>query len=108
MIPPQTTAVPVSRSFFWLPVAGLRHVIEVVPIAITDARTGTAHLVTDSAAAWGRLAGGYVAVCGMQVLAASLTTPETAMCSLCARWPAPRRPSGHQRGGRHRAQVVLS
>jgi len=76
MIPPQTTAVPVSRSFFWLPVAGLRHVIEVVPIAITDARTGTAHLVTDSAAAWGRLAGGYVAVCGMQVLAASLSPPR--------------------------------
>ena len=45
------------------------------PLAMTDATTGTAHLVTDESVAAGRRAGGrYVAVCGAQVLAASLTT----------------------------------
>lgn len=55
------------------------------PIAITDARTGAAHLVTDAAAARGRLRGRYEAICGARVLAASLTAPATAgMCRCCA------------------------
>jgi hypothetical protein len=62
-------------------------------IAMTDARTYRAHLVTDAAAAAGRADRGcYVAVCGTVVLAASLTTPDTSFCSACARW--------RRRGGR--------
>jgi hypothetical protein len=62
-------------------------------LAMTDARTYRAHLVTDAAAAAGRAdMGCYVAVCGMVVLAASLTTPDTSFCSACARW--------RRRGGR--------
>ncbi|HEY6423832.1 MAG TPA: hypothetical protein VIY28_11405 [Pseudonocardiaceae bacterium] len=53
-------------------------------IAITDARTYRAHLVSDAAAAAGRAdVGRYVAVCGMVVLAASLTTPDTSFCRAC-------------------------
>lgn len=53
------------------------------PIAITDARTGAARLVTDAAAARGRLRGRYEAICGARVLAASLTAPATGMCRCC-------------------------
>jgi hypothetical protein len=54
------------------------------PIAMTDATTGTAHLVTDESVAAGRRADGrYVAVCGAQVLAASLTMPERGQCQSC-------------------------
>jgi hypothetical protein len=54
------------------------------PLAMTDATTGTAHLVTDESVAAGRRAGGrYVAVCGAQVLAASLTMPERDQCQSC-------------------------
>ncbi len=55
-------------------------------IAMTDARTRRAHLVTDAAVAAGRAAAGgrYVAVCGAVVLAASLTTLETSRCASCA------------------------
>lgn len=56
------------------------HVIE-----MTDARTLRAHLVTDDAFAAGRAdAGRYVAVCGVVVLPASLTTPDTSYCASCA------------------------
>lgn len=56
-------------------------------IAITDARTLRAHLVTDAAAAAGRLDGGrQVALCGTVVFATSLTTPETSQCSRCTYW----------------------
>lgn len=54
-------------------------------IAMTDARTRCAHLVTDAAAVAGRAdAGRYVACCGAVVLAASLTTPESSHCDFCA------------------------
>ncbi len=54
------------------------------PIAMTDAMTGTAHLVTDESVVAGRRAGGrYDAVCGAQVLAASLTMPERDQCQSC-------------------------
>lgn len=56
-------------------------------IALTDALSHIAHRVTDDAAAAGRRSGGgrYVAVCGIEVLPASLTTPERAHCSSCTR-----------------------
>lgn len=57
---------------------------------VTDARTATAHLVTDDAAAAGRSAGRYRAVCGELVLAASLTTPERRSCRACVQWRAAR------------------
>lgn len=54
-------------------------------IAMTDARTRCAHLVSDAAVAAGRAdAGRYVAYCGAVVLAASLTTPESSHCDSCA------------------------
>lgn len=53
-------------------------------VAMTDARTGRMHLVTDAAVAAGRVnAGRYVSVCGVVVLAASLTTPESSYCAYC-------------------------
>lgn len=54
-------------------------------IAVTDVG-GTAHLVTDDAMAAGRRAGRYVAVCGSEVIAASLTTPESRHCRACRQW----------------------
>lgn len=56
------------------------------PIPVTDARDGTAPLVADDAVAAGRRAGGrYVAVCGVEILAASLATPERTHCRSCTR-----------------------
>lgn len=72
-------------------------------VAITDARTRRAHLVTDAAVAAGRRAdaGRYVSVCGVVVLAASLTTPESSYCASCAYW--------RKRGiMRHQARVAPS
>lgn len=61
-------------------------------IAMTDAHTYRAHLVTDAAAAAGRAHGGrYISVCGMDLLPASLATPETSYCRSCAYW--------HRHGG---------
>lgn len=56
--------------------------------AVTDARTGSAHLVTEDAMAAGRRTGRYSAVCGVEVLAASMITPESGYCSSCTRWAA--------------------
>jgi hypothetical protein len=54
-------------------------------VALTDVHTGAAHLVTDEAMAAGRRAGGrYAAVCGVDVLPASLTAPERRICHDCA------------------------
>ena len=51
---------------------------------MTDGLTGTAHRVTDHAFAMGRRAGGrYVAVCGLQILPASLTASERGHCPTC-------------------------
>lgn len=57
-------------------------------VAMTDARTHRAHLVTDEAAAAGRADAGrrYVAVCGAVVLAASPATPETRYSACCPYW----------------------
>ena len=56
-------------------------------IAITDARTGTDHLVTDAAAARGRPGGLYLTVCGARMLAASLTAPAAGTCRCCMAAP---------------------
>jgi hypothetical protein len=45
------------------------------------------HLVTDESVVAHRHAGRYLAVCGAQVLEASLTTPERQRCRLCAPIP---------------------
>lgn len=52
--------------------------------AVTDAYTGAAHLITD-AAATGRPAGSYIAVCGQPMLAGSLTAPMGRPCESCTR-----------------------
>jgi hypothetical protein len=64
-------------------------------IELVDARTLTAHLLTDAAIAAGRLAKGrYVAICGQDVLSASLAESGRGRCSSCVSVPAQRsRPS---------------
>jgi hypothetical protein len=53
-------------------------------IPIVDARTLTAHRVTDEAFAAGRRPEGrYVALCGLDVLPASLTVAEVRHCRGC-------------------------
>lgn len=52
-------------------------------LAVTD-NGGTTHLVTDEAMAVGRRYGRYMAECGGDVLAASLTMPESLRCRACA------------------------
>lgn len=62
-------------------------------VPVTDARTGTAHLVTDEAMAAGRRAGGrYSAGCGIEVLPASLTAPELRSSPGCVTAAAARPP----------------
>lgn len=45
---------------------------------------GTTHLVTDEAMTAGHRTGRYLALCGQQVLTASLTAPERTYCRTCA------------------------
>jgi hypothetical protein len=54
-------------------------------IRIVDARTSMEHLITDESVAAHRHAGRYLAVCGAQVLAASLTAPQRSRCPACTR-----------------------
>lgn len=51
-------------------------------LPMTDA-TATVHLISEDAAARGRRAGRYLALCGAVVLAASLATPEQRHCPRC-------------------------
>lgn len=51
-------------------------------LTITDAQ-GIAHLVTGESLAAGHRAGQYLAMCGQQVLTASVTTPERKRCQVC-------------------------
>lgn len=56
-------------------------------IEMTDGYTNVTHQVTDEAMAEGRRAGGrYRAICGAQVLSASLATPVQRHCPRCAMW----------------------
>lgn len=67
-------------------------------VRMTDGRTGEAHLVTEDAVIAGCRAGRYPAVCGVEVLPASLTIPERGYCPPCARGGG----SAPGRSGRHR------
>jgi hypothetical protein len=53
------------------------------PMGITDALTDVEHLMTDDSAAAHRHAGNYLALCGTQVLAASLTVQSRSHCGPC-------------------------
>lgn len=53
-------------------------------LAMTGA-DGVEHLVSDDARAAGRLLGRYVAMCGAEVIAASLTLLESSHCEDCRR-----------------------
>jgi hypothetical protein len=55
------------------------------PIRIVDARTSMEHLITDESVTAHHPAGRYLAVCGAQVLAASLTAPQRSRCPVCTR-----------------------
>lgn len=57
-------------------------------LAVTDARTSIAHLVTVEAMAAGRRRGIYAAVCSAEVVASSLTAEESGRCRRCRRWRA--------------------
>lgn len=57
-------------------------------LAVTDARTSLAHLVTLEAMTAGRPHGVYMAVCDTEVLASSLTAEESGHCRRCRRWRA--------------------
>ena len=57
-------------------------------LAVTDARTSLAHLVTLEAMTAGRSQGVYVAVCGAEVMASSLTAEESGHCRRCRQWGA--------------------
>jgi hypothetical protein len=55
------------------------------PVGVTDARTRVEHLVRDESLVAQRHTGRFVAVCGVEVLAASLTDPGRDRCRDCAR-----------------------
>ncbi|MGH3889405.1 MAG: hypothetical protein ACRDSZ_23070 [Pseudonocardiaceae bacterium] len=61
-------------------------------IEMVDGRTFAAHLVTDEAVAVGRQRGQgrYIARCGVEVLAASLTQAPQRPCRSCAAIPSQR------------------
>ncbi|MGH3907506.1 MAG: hypothetical protein ACRDTE_25515 [Pseudonocardiaceae bacterium] len=59
-----------------------------VLLAVTDAHTSLAHLVTLDAMAAGRRRGIYVAVCDAEVVASSLTAQESGHCRRCQHWRA--------------------
>lgn len=58
---------------------------------VVDARTRQAHLLTPDALAAGLSAAGrYIALCGQDVLPASLVEPGNGRCALCIAVPAQR------------------
>jgi hypothetical protein len=58
---------------------------------VVDARTLRAHLLTPDALADGRHAAGrYIALCGQDVLPASLVEPGRGRCTSCSAIPAQR------------------
>ncbi len=59
---------------------------------ITDARTRVEHLMTDASAMEHRHSGRYLALCGIEVLAASLAEREHSRCQPCREQAMP--PSG--------------
>ena len=55
-------------------------------LAVTNARTSLAHLESLDVMAAGRSHGVYVAVCGAEVVASSLTAEESGHCRRCRQW----------------------
>ncbi|MGH3813152.1 MAG: hypothetical protein ACRDUV_11945 [Pseudonocardiaceae bacterium] len=55
-----------------------------VVLSVVDTRTGTLHHVAVEAAALHRRSGRYPTLCGIEVPAASLTTPAADDCQDCA------------------------
>ncbi|HEX2299344.1 MAG TPA: hypothetical protein VHH34_12670 [Pseudonocardiaceae bacterium] len=53
-------------------------------MSVVDTRTGTLHRVAAEIAALHRRSGRYPALCGLEVPAASLTTPAADDCGDCA------------------------
>jgi hypothetical protein len=62
-------------------------------VEIVDVRTLVAHVLSDAAVVVGRRGGGrYVALCGVEVIPASLTVgPEGGYCGSCTAVPTLRR-----------------
>lgn len=56
---------------------------------VVDTTTRIVHRMTDAALSAGRHAGRYLTLCGANIFAASMTTPERARCDRC--WPPRRR-----------------
>jgi len=54
-------------------------------IEVVDSLTQVTHRVTGDALLAGRLAGQYKALCGVRLLAASLTDPGRGRCMACVR-----------------------
>lgn len=61
-------------------------------VEMVDIRTLVAHVLSDAAAVAGRRGGGrYIALCGTEVIPASLTAaPEGGYCGSCTAIPTPR------------------
>lgn len=55
-------------------------------MSVVDTRTGMLHRVAAEIAALHRRSGCYPALCGLEVPAASLTTPAADDCGDCAAW----------------------
>jgi hypothetical protein len=53
------------------------------PVGIIDAKTHIEHLMTDESAVAYRHSGRYLALCGVEVLAASLAAPDRGRCPMC-------------------------
>lgn len=74
-------------------------------VAVTDARTHVEHLVSQESVVAHRLSGRYSAVCGIEVLPASLTEPGRAGMRPVSGLPcagSDRAESGIDRAGRYR------
>jgi hypothetical protein len=56
-----------------------------IGIEVVDAQTRITHRVASDELLAGRIAGTYEALCGAQLLSASLTDPGRARCAECAR-----------------------
>ena len=54
-------------------------------LGIIDAQTRVEHLVSDDSAMANRHSGMYLTLCGVKILAASLTDPGRGRCPECAR-----------------------
>jgi len=55
------------------------------PVEVTDVRTHLLHVVSQESLAAHRQVGWFLATCGVEVLAASLTDPGRGRCRECAR-----------------------